>query len=124
MDKQKRQASASISADTSTSASSRPLSLPRSSNIITLDYGFSDGQLVYSLPITLHAHPSPQKLKVLPDTASADLWFVDSSCKTDSCSSTASVEPVIKYDPQKAGAKNLVSLSHALCLHAPSSKSC
>ncbi|CAO1637849.1 unnamed protein product [Parajaminaea phylloscopi] len=104
--KRKRQ-SQGQDAGQSQGSSTSATATPRSSNIVPLDYGFSDGQIIYTLPITVGSDAVQETYSVLLDTGSADLWLADSNCKTDSCSSTSAGEPVKKISPQRVGAHAL-----------------
>ncbi|PWN28657.1 acid protease [Jaminaea rosea] len=96
-------ATASSSSAAASAASSSPsgATLPRSPNIIPLNYGFSDGQLVYSAPLTLGSNTT---LNVLVDTGSADLWVADTRCRSDSCQGTSNGNEVQRYDVRASGA--------------------
>lgn len=90
----------SSAAAASTSSAASGASLPRSTNIIPLQYGFSDGQIIYSAPLTLGHDSPPTTLNVLVDSGSGDLWLADTHCRSESCESSSSGNPVLRYDAQ------------------------
>lgn len=85
-------------------------SLDVSNNIIPLYYGFSNGQISYSLPVTLGADgPDAVSLRAQLDTGSSDAWFAAKGCKGNGCvSSSSGSNDVVKYDA--AGAQGATDL--------------
>ena len=85
-------------------------SLPTSYNITQLNYGISDGQIVYSVPITMGGDDdglTGVPLRVQLDTGSADVWLASRSCDSDSCTKSSSGNAVVRYDAAGQGAKDI-----------------
>ncbi|CAO1633085.1 unnamed protein product [Sympodiomycopsis kandeliae] len=85
-------------------------SLPTSGNITTLGYGFSDGQIVYTAPITMGGDEGGLDgvpLRVQVDTGSGDVWLASRSCDSDSCTSSSSGNSVVRYDAAGQGARDI-----------------
>lgn len=69
-------------------------SLPVSSDIQSLNYGFSSDQIIYSIPISLGG----VSYRVKVSTGSSDLWLAGRSCRSAQCSGSGATSVVTLYD--------------------------
>lgn len=84
--------------------------LPTSNNITSLNYGITDGQIIYSVPITMGGDDDGiggVPLRVQLDTGSADVWLASRSCKSSSCTQSSSGNAVVRYDAAGQGAQDI-----------------
>lgn len=86
-------------------------SLPTSYNVTMLGYGISDGQIVYTMPITMGGDGDSvgngTPLRVQLDTGSGDVWLASRSCRSDSCTQSSSGNAVVRYDAAGQGARDI-----------------